>query len=161
MTEKNKDLPKKVGPKPLSSLKKKPRDHDEDERMGYSTTTTTTTSNASNAFSGGGGSGSSSAANKRKRIPSDSSNTPSHLNGIDIVIPDILKKQLVDDWASVNNDKSVMYTSVGVLLLYKFERPQYGEMLKCYPNKPMSEIYGAEHLLRLFGKIAIGFINPF
>ena len=43
---------------------------------------------------------------------------------------------------------------LGTQLLYKQERPQYSEILQKHPGKAMSELYGVEHLLRLF--VAIG-----
>lgn len=46
--------------------------------------------------------------------------------------------------------------SLGTILLYRFERQQYLEIRKEHPGKEPSEIYGAEHLLRLFGEFPWG-----
>lgn len=42
---------------------------------------------------------------------------------------------------------------LGMQLLYKFERPQYALILEQHRDKSVADIYGAEHLLRLFVKI--------
>ena len=51
--------------------------------------------------------------------------------------------------------------SLGANLLYRFERPQYAEVRRKYitgqdviigQEKEMSEVYGAEHLLRMVGE---------
>ncbi|KAK6504835.1 Esa1p-associated factor [Arthrobotrys musiformis] len=39
---------------------------------------------------------------------------------------------------------------LGTMLLYRFERDQYNDIKKEYPDKNMCDLYGTEHLLRLF-----------
>eukprot|EP01137_Pigoraptor_chileana_P000445 Opistho-2@36653 len=113
---------------------------------------------------------------------------------VKIIIPEDLKRQLVDDWDFVTRQKKLVglpreptvekvledfekYASgrgpisadtlheaivglivyfdhaLGTLLLYKFERPQYAELLERTPDANASTVYGAEHLLRLFVKL--------
>ncbi|CAO2587590.1 Mortality factor 4-like protein 2 [Lemmus lemmus] len=102
---------------------------------------------------------------------------------VKVKIPEELKPWLVEDWDLKNVDaileeyanckrsqgnvdnkeytvnevvggiKEYFNVMLGTQLLYKFERPQYAEILLAHPDAPMSQIYGAPHLLRLFVRI--------
>lgn len=50
----------------------------------------------------------------------------------------------------VEGIKEYFNVMLGSQLLYKFERPQYGEVMEKNPEKTMSKLYGPPHFLRFF-----------
>jgi len=57
-------------------------------------------------------------------------------------------------WREITDGLSAYFESaLGQLLLYRFERQQFNTLTKSHPDKRTSEIYGCEHLLRLFVKL--------
>lgn len=51
---------------------------------------------------------------------------------------------------------SFLTQALPLILLYRQERTQYDIAVQKLPDKSPSEIYGAEHLLRVFGESAFG-----
>lgn len=41
--------------------------------------------------------------------------------------------------------------ALGSILLYRMERKQFDDIRKAHPDTLLSDMYGAEHLIRLFG----------
>nr|CAG8442853.1 13160_t:CDS:10 [Entrophospora candida] len=64
---------------------------------------------------------------------------------VEFKIPQFLLDKLVEDWEFITKYKRN-------LLLYKEENIQNSEIHKTHPNKEWTDLYGAEHLLRLFVK---------
>jgi len=80
---------------------------------------------------------------------------------VDDIIEDYIKNKTTKN-SLANKDamietmsgcKDYFNVMLGTQLLYKFERPQYGEIKTEHPDKPMSSIYGPIHFLRLFVRL--------
>jgi len=53
----------------------------------------------------------------------------------------------------VDGMRSYFNQALSSLLLYKYERKQYRELKEAHKARPLVELYGAEHLLRLYVKL--------
>uniref|UniRef100_A0A287DCM1 Mortality factor 4-like protein 1 n=1 Tax=Ictidomys tridecemlineatus TaxID=43179 RepID=A0A287DCM1_ICTTR len=70
---------------------------------------------------------------------------------VDSILEDYNKEYAVNE--AVAGMKEYFNVMLGTQLLYKFERPQNAEILADHPDAPMSQVYGTQHLLRLFVRI--------
>uniref|UniRef100_A0A6T6AQC7 MRG domain-containing protein n=1 Tax=Compsopogon caeruleus TaxID=31354 RepID=A0A6T6AQC7_9RHOD len=62
-------------------------------------------------------------------------------------LPDKVSKDIAD------GIRDYFDAALGTMLLYRFERPQYNRFMASNRKKKPSQVYGAEHLLRLFVKL--------
>lgn len=75
----------------------------------------------------------------------------SHLHKSTIMYTYVDSQKAVEE--VIRGLKQFFNRALGLVLLYTFERPQYEELIKQKKGKKkeMTDIYGAEHFLRLFG----------
>lgn len=82
---------------------------------------------------------------------------------VDHILADYVKQKTSVKGISPNKESAVLEVTNGIReyfnvmlgsqLLYKFERPQYADILAENPDANMCQIYGTIHLLRLFVKL--------
>jgi mortality factor 4-like protein 1 len=95
---------------------------------------------------------------QNKKIVSLPSKTPVEKIVEDYVasLGDKKKEEAVE---SAHAIKNYFNRALGTVLLYRFERAQFDELLAANPEKKACEVYGVEHLARLFGEChAIPFV---
>ncbi|XP_026474830.1 LOW QUALITY PROTEIN: mortality factor 4-like protein 1, partial [Ctenocephalides felis] len=84
-------------------------------------------------------------------------------NTVSQIIDDYIQQKQSSKSHNSNIESALVEVARGILeyfnvlfrfpILYKFERPQYAEILQNHPNTKMSEIYGSIPLLRLFVRL--------
>ncbi|RZF44942.1 hypothetical protein LSTR_LSTR005364 [Laodelphax striatellus] len=82
---------------------------------------------------------------------------------VDQILEDYIKYKATIKSSTPNKEYAVTEVMNGIRdyfnvmlqsqLLYKVERSQCSKLISDYPDKPMSQLYGAQHLLRLFVKL--------
>jgi hypothetical protein len=79
------------------------------------------------------------------------------------VLQDYLDSRKLDDITNETIAGLLLYfnTSLGNCLLYRQERQQYGDIRNTHGDKQLVDVYGPEHLLRLFGTSSVFYICTF
>nr|KAF6399371.1 mortality factor 4 like 1 [Molossus molossus] len=90
---------------------------------------------------------------KRARVDPTVENEETFMNRVEVKvkIPEELKPWLVDDWDLITRQKQLFYLPAKKNVDSILE--DYAEILADHPDAPMSQVYGAPHLLRLFVRI--------